>query len=185
MNVDQYQLDGQRIRLRQLRLDEITECYCKWMNNPEINRYLESRYRVWDRESLRDYVTSMEKDKNSYLFAVATIEDDQHIGNIKLGPVDWNHRRGSIGILIGDSRSHGKGFGGEAIMLLARFAFQELELNKVTASAYVVNRPSVRLFEKLNFATEGVRRGHAFCDNEFVDCIEFGLLRSEWLAQNG
>ena len=38
-------LSGQRLYLRAVRLSDVDEAYHRWMNDPEVTRFLESRFR--------------------------------------------------------------------------------------------------------------------------------------------
>src|SRR5205814_2669717 len=101
-------------------------------------------------------------------------DNDQHIGNIKLGPIHWIHRYAEIGLLIGEKSCWGQGYASEAIRLVTTYAFERLNLHKVTAGCYATNVGSVRAFEKAGFVREGVRPRHCFCEGTYVDLILLG-----------
>lgn len=172
-------LTGERIYLRPVRTSDVNETYCRWMNDPQTNRYLESRFSKHSIASLKAYVAEKEDDGQNAFFAIILKEGDRHIGNIKLGPVDEHHRSGDIGILIGEKDCRGKGYGAEAIRLIVRYAFERLGLHKVTAGCYAPNKGSIAAFQKAGFAIEGVRKSHCYCDGEYVDDILLGLVRPE------
>jgi RimJ/RimL family protein N-acetyltransferase len=77
----------------------------------------------------------------------------------------------------------GRGIGHRAIALVCRFAFQQLNLNRLTAGCYARNIGSARAFEKAGFKREGLLPAHWFCDGEYVDEILLGLSNSEWGAR--
>ncbi len=41
-----------------------------------------------------------------------------------------------------------------------------------------------RIAEKLGMKKEGCLRQHVFLDLEFVDVIQYGILKDEWIEQN-
>ena len=125
------------------------------------------------------FVRARAGDRNNVFLAIVAREGDRHIGNIKLGPIDWLHRTGDIGILIGERDCWGKGYAAEAIALLAEYAFGTLNLHKLTASCYEPNQGSTRAFTKAGFEIEGVRKQQFFCEGRYVDLVLLGRVRDE------
>ena len=169
-------IKGKRIILRELTLEDVTDRYVCWMNDPEITQYLESRFRSFSGEDLIGYIREKKSDPDSALFAICLLDTDVRIGNIKLGPVHWRHRLASIGILIGEKEHFGNGFATEAIGLLAEYGFRKLNLHKLTAGCYVKNIGARKAFEKNGFTVEGVRKDHVLFQGRFMDIIELGAI---------
>jgi len=169
-------LSGESIYLREVRLSDVNGDYYNWMNDPEITQYLESRFIPYSMNSLEEYVGGKRGSNDEIFLAVVRKENDKHIGNIKLGPINWIHRIGGIGILIGDKGSWRQGVGTEAIILVSQYAFNTLNLHKVTAGCYKVNKGAARAFEKAGFVVEGVRKRHCFCQGKYVDIVLLGRI---------
>jgi RimJ/RimL family protein N-acetyltransferase len=170
-------IEAERIYLRGVRLADVNDRYYQWMNDPDVTRYLETRFYPNSLESLRQYVSEKLGDRNSVFLAIVLKEDDRHIGNIKLGPIDWVHRVADIGLLIGEKACWGKGYATEAIDALCGYAFNVLNLHKVTAGAYDRNVGSVRAFLRTGFQEEGVRKAHYHLDGLYVNGILLGRVR--------
>ncbi|MFM8453782.1 MAG: hypothetical protein ACKOAD_02165 [Gammaproteobacteria bacterium] len=49
-------LKGADIYLQCLSSDDVNEDYVSWMNDKEINKYMETRYKSWSMEEIKDYV---------------------------------------------------------------------------------------------------------------------------------
>ena len=171
-------LDGARLRLRDLEPSDATDAYERWMNDPEVTRYLESRFGRHDRDSLRGYIETNRQADGVYAFAIELVDGDRHIGNIKLGSFEEPHRRADIGILIGERDCWGRGYATEAIALLTEWAFADLGLEKLTAAAYGPNTGSIRAFERAGFTVEAVRPRHYRAGDEFVDGVYLARLRA-------
>lgn len=171
-------LEGDRIYLRSVSPDDANEKYCRWMNDSSVNKYLESRFFPHSLETLRDYIKTKLGDTENPFFAIILKADDRHIGNIKLGPINTIHRLADIGIMIGEKDCWGKGYATEAIRLVADYAFNTLNLHKVTAGFYETNTQSLKAFIKAGFVQEGIRKSHCFCDGKYVDDIIVGLIKS-------
>jgi RimJ/RimL family protein N-acetyltransferase len=172
-------LEGERIYLRGICLSDVTASYERWMNDPDVMAYLESRFYPHSQGGLRDYVGNILNDKSNVFLAIVLREGDRHIGNIKLGPIDWIHRFADVGISIGEKDCWGKGYATEAIRLMVHYAFTKLNLHKLTAGCYDANRGSEKCFQKAGFSIEGRRKSHYFCEGSYVDAILLGILNLE------
>lgn len=172
-----YFLEGERIYLREVRPSDVNENYYRWMNAPEVTKYLESRFHPNSLESLREYVAGKLGDRENVFLAIVLKDGDRHIGNIKLGPINWIHRFADIGILVGEQDCWGKGYASEAIRLIAVYAFRTLNLHKLTAGCYEENQGSVKAFLKIGFVIEGVRKDYFYSDGAYTDHVLLGMIR--------
>lgn len=168
---DDLRIDGKRIYLRSVKVSDATEEYLHWLNSEEINQFLESRFLNFTINDIKEYIKKMADDENIIFLAIIRKDINKHIGNIKLGPIHWNHRLGDIGIMIGDKTSWGKGYASEAIGLLTNFAFNTLNLHKVTAGAYKNNIGSGKAFQNAGFYEEGVRKKHFSHKGRYIDVV--------------
>ena len=136
---------------------DVTLEYVNWLNDKEVNCYLESRFVSHTVSSTRDFVASILKSETELLMGIRSIELGKHIGNIKLGPISQHHGTAEIGLLIGDRSAWGKGFATEAIQMTIDIA-KHLGLRKITAGCYESNIGSKRAFEKAGFVIECIRK---------------------------
>jgi len=178
-------IEGERIYLREVRPSDVNENYYSWMNDPEVTRYLESRFYPNSMEGLHEYVASKLGDRDNVFLAIVLKEGDRHIGNIKLGPINWIHRLADVGILIGEKACWGKGYATEAIRLVANYAFRMLNLHKLTAGCYELNQGSAKAFQKAGFVIDGVRKQHHYCDAAYIDAVLLGMLKPKGDQDNG
>jgi [ribosomal protein S5]-alanine N-acetyltransferase len=171
-------IEGRRVYLRGVRTSDANEAYCNWMNDPEITQYLESRFYPSSLEKLREYIAEKQDDPHCVFLAIIIRESDEHIGNIKIGPINWFHRTAEVGIIVGKKQYWGQGYASEAITLLAEYAFGTLNLHKLTAGCYEPNHGSAKAFQKSGFVVEGVRPQHFHYKGKYVDGIMLGLLKA-------
>ena len=174
-------IENKRLLLRPVELADVTEQYQAWMNDPAVMQYTESRFQTHSLEQIRQYVESMQADTSSRFFAIINKESGKHIGNIKIGHIHPVHRHADVGIIIGDKASWGKGYATESLRLVAGYARESLKLHKLTAGIYANNIGSIQAFLKAGFAQEGRFARHWFCDGEYVDGLQMGLLLEETL----
>jgi RimJ/RimL family protein N-acetyltransferase len=166
-------IQGKKIYLRRLTEDDATQEYVGWMNDSEINQYLESRFYEQTIESTKAYIRSVTND-NNYQFGIFLNESGKHIGNIKIGSINHFHRYADIGFLIGDKSCWGRGIATEAIKLATDFAFNTLKLHKLWGGAYSPNIGSIKAFLKNGYQQEGAKKNQYLCHGQYVDDILFG-----------
>src|SRR3954447_25913603 len=95
-------LTGPRLCLREVRRSDVNENYYHWLNDPEVTRYLETRYVPRSLENIRAFVEHLDGNRDEVFLAICLKDGDRHIGNIKLGPINWVHRYSDISLLIGE-----------------------------------------------------------------------------------
>lgn len=156
----------------------VSQAYIDWLADPEINRYLESRFTAHDRASTEAYVASMLESERSLMLGIRSAKLDRHVGNIKLGPIDSHHSLGEIGIMIGDREAWGRGIASQAIAMLSEIAKEQLGLRRLTAGCYESNIGSRRAFERAGFVVEGVRPAHFLLDGKPEGLVLMGRLLS-------
>lgn len=176
-------ITGTHLYLREVRLNDVTDRYYAWLNDPAVNQYLETRFVPQSRDSIADFVKRMTGKQDEPFFAICTQDGDEHIGNIKIGPINWRHRHADVSLLIGEKRCWGKGYATEAIMLITRWGFEVLNLNKIEAGCYEQNEGSARAFEKCGYSREGLLRGHFYIGGRETNCIRLGLRAADYLER--
>lgn len=170
-------LGGQNIYLREVRPSDVTESYYRWMNDSAITQFLESRFYPNTMENLNEYVKTKQSDPNNLFLAIVTKENHCHIGNIKLGPINWIHRLAEVGVIVGEKDCWGKGYASEAISLVTKFAFDTLNLHKLIAGCYETNQASVKAFQKAGFHIEGIWKSQLYYQGGYVDNIVLAIFK--------
>lgn len=103
-----------------------------------------------------------------------------HIGNISLDRIDWVNRSAEFSVIIGEKDYWNKGYTTEAAKFLFHHAFNKLNLGRIWTGMAASNIGMIRVAEKLGMLEEGRRKSAVFLEGEYVDVIEFGILREEW-----
>lgn len=79
-----------------------------------------------------------------------------------------------------DERHAGNGYTPEAVVLVLRFAFEQLQLHRVQISILPRNTASRRVVEKLGLRDEGVAQGYLEINGVWEDHIRFAMTAEEW-----
>lgn len=173
-------LYGEGISLRQISLQDCTDTYVEWLNDLEVNQYLETRWCKQDLDSIRNFVMFHLNNDHSILFAIISDDTNRHIGNIKIGPIDKYHNHAAISYFIGDKSLWGKGIATKVIQLVCEFGFHELHLHRIEAGAYSAAIGSWKALEKNGFRREAVFREQVISGDKYMDVYRYGILETEY-----
>lgn len=171
---------GGVVLLRQIELDDCTDTYVEWLNDPDVNRYLETRWNEQTLDSVIKFVNLQRENDYSILFAVIYIKNGKHIGNIKIGSINDHYKHADISYFIGDKTYWNKGVVTEAINLVSEFGFKDLKLHRMEAGVYADAIGSWRALEKNGFIREATFRDKVVSDGKYMDIYRYGLLNSEF-----
>jgi RimJ/RimL family protein N-acetyltransferase len=180
MNADLFR--GELVRLTVEEPETLAPLESQWSADSEY-----SRLQDWDparRISVKNFQKYIEKhyeNEANYAFTIRTLADDRIIGDIGLDGIRWTHRDCFVGIGLGDRAFWGKGHGTDAMKIILRYAFTELNLHRVTLDVFEYNQRGVRSYEKAGFILEGRQRGPILREGRRWDVIYMGILREDWL----
>jgi RimJ/RimL family protein N-acetyltransferase len=129
---------------------------------------------------LVEWLRGLHRSSSDFIFGVRRLEDDAFLGFVHLDGILWTHGVCGLAYLIGNPEHRGRGYGYEAADLALAYAFQELNLHRVTVTTYAYNRASRAVAEKLGFQREGAFREFINRDGQRYDMELYGILRPEW-----
>lgn len=178
MIFDDVLFDGD-ITLRCIKLEDCTEEYAGWLNNKEINKYLECRFYKHTAESVKDFVSSILKSGNDYMFAI--LYKTRHIGNIKLGSINTFYSKADVGYVIGTPEYYGKGIATKCVQMVTNFGFEKLNLHRIYAGCFEKNIGSRRVLEKAGYTLEGILKKDlkVYEDSDYQDHYIFGIINDK------
>ncbi|WP_041075644.1 GNAT family N-acetyltransferase [Thermotoga caldifontis] len=105
-------------------------------------------------------------------------ENDQPVGFVSFD-VRWINRNAYITYyLVPEKR--GKGLGKAMVLEAVRFAFDTLNMNRITAEVYDYNDASIALLRSIGFELEGVMRKAKYHTGRYHDIHIYGLLRENF-----
>lgn len=178
---------GQLVRLSAFDPEEMSKAWSRWNRNSEYFRLLNSSGQAiqspkatlkWMEEEVAELSPA------SYFFGIRTLAEDKLIGELALDVVNWSGREAFVGLGIGETEYWGKGCGTDAMNVLLRFAFTEINLHRVTLSVFEYNPRAIRSYEKADFRHEGRVRRALNKEGRRWDVLYMGILREEWLERN-
>lgn len=171
-------LEGKKIKLVPLEKEHLPNSLL-WANDMSLNSKMLRVLPVTKVDQEKWYQIIVE-DPSKIVFAIKTLKEDKHIGNTGIYHIDWLHRRGEFWVLIAERNFWKHGIGEEVASLMQKYAFQNLNLNKLYLNVSVDNKEAVSLYKKLNFHQEGVLKEHYFIEGKYVDIITMAILRKNF-----
>lgn len=146
-------LQGRLIRLVPIELERHLNNYYRWLNDPEVSEHLLVEFPI-PMAVERDWVDKMVRNPNDVVFAIETL-GGRHLGTSAIHDINWRHGFATTGSFIGEAEERGKGYGTEAAILRARYAFHVLGLRQLHSSFLEGNTQSKRMQEKLGAVEVG------------------------------
>lgn len=172
---------GERVRLAALDADTYAEAAARWSRDSEYWRLAHptpAQPRLTKR--LKEELEREFESPNGMEFAIRTLADDRLIGSVGLWVGAQAHGEAWVGIHIGEREYWGKGYGTDAMRIVLRYAFTELNLHRVALSALATNARAIRSYEKAGFVVEGRGRHLARYEDKPWDEVYMGILGEEW-----
>ena len=180
--------EGKLVRLVMADYTEMARCFHTWRKDSEYMRLLDmwpatpfsaKKIEEWVKKDLE------ESRPNSVFFLIREKAENRLIGEIGLDGIRWNHGDTFVGIGIGERELWGKGYGTDAMRVMLRYAFTELNLHRVSLDVFEYNPRGIRSYEKAGFKVEGCHRGALNRDGRRWNEYFMGILRSEWEQSQG
>jgi len=173
-------LRGRRVRLSAMTEADL-ESVARWYEDPDFLRFYDSLPAYpKTAESLKEWLKERQEASDEFWFAVRSVPSGDLIGMVAIDGIEWSNRSGWLSIGIGDQSNWNQGFGREATELLVEFAFNELNLHRITLTVFRYNERAIALYEKIGFQHEGTFRDFGERDGKRYDMLLYGLLRPEW-----
>lgn len=187
MSIDTQLFEGKLVRLAPIDHEQDPEVEARWTHDLALSRALSRKPAMPQsvaqiKKKYEAIEKEVEEGKNLFHFTIRSKEDGRLIGFIRLEGIEWNHGTGWLKLAIGEARERGRGYGSEALQLMLRMAFNELNLYRLSALVGEDNPGALMFFKKHGFVEEVRRRKALMRDGKTWDVFHLGILQREWLA---
>jgi RimJ/RimL family protein N-acetyltransferase len=174
------QIKGKNLTLRAIEEGDL-ELLHKWANDPVTQDGIGELHFPSSMDFHKAWFQNLKNDRLNQRFVV----DVQEIGIIGISSIvniDWRNRHAWHGLVIGESGHRGKGHGIDAIMATMRYAFEELNLERLEGSMIEYNKLSISTYcgKRLGWKEEGRRRNYFFRKGRFWDQILVGVTKQDY-----
>ena len=170
-----------KIRLRAFEKEDL-DTIVKWVNTEAVTQYLSDSLiypisRADEAKWLESVTVTNHREK---VFAIETL-DKELVGSVGLHNINWVERKAELGIMIGEPRFWGQGYGSDAVREILRIAFEKMNLNRVYLRVFENNPRAIRVYEKCGFQKEGVLRQDHYFGRCYSDTFVMAILKQEYL----
>ena len=181
-------LKGDLVRLSAMDHDEIGKALSRYARDSELMRLMDSGpARLHSAKAASKFFEEMIKEESPAhnFFSIRALDDNRLLGDINLDVINnWGSRDSFVGLGIYERENWGKGYGTDAMKIILRFAFTEVNLRRVTLTVFEYNPRAIRSYEKAGFKLEGRLRKILLKDGQRWDMLYMGILYEDWKEMN-
>lgn len=181
-------LAGEKIILRPFE-DKDCEIMYEILNEPDLKKLTgsvssdkeaDAPPQPDEKEKIRQWYMTRNEQNNRLDLAVVYRECDQVIGEVVFNEYDEETDNVNFRVLLSEA-SCNKGVGTEAISMFIQYGMEELELHKISLEVYSFNPRAERVYQKVGFKLEGIKREEFLYNQEYFDIKIYGLLKADYL----
>lgn len=183
-------LSGRRVLLRPLVLSDfpawrdVRQANIDWLTRWEPQRLPGQPDTTRDRDAFAIRCSARQRERqlgSGYGFGIFV--GDSLVGEINLSAVQRGPFQSAyVGYWVAEGNA-GEGYVPEALVVLARFAFDDLHLHRIQIAVIPRNRPSRRVVEKLAIREEGIAQRYLEINGCWEDHVRYALTVEEWIER--
>jgi RimJ/RimL family protein N-acetyltransferase len=167
-------IKGKQLNLRPLQKSDAQDIY-ENANDPVIAKYT-TIPQPYTLQMAEEFILKAQKNlKVQESYELGIEHSGRIVGMMSLMHVNREDRNAEIGYWVGQ-RFHGRGIGSEALALM-------LELERIYARVFHPNETSAKLLERAGFKYEGRSRRTKCKNGEWMDDLNYAILRNEFPPQ--
>jgi [ribosomal protein S5]-alanine N-acetyltransferase len=171
----------ERLTLREFEDSDLAAVH-DYAQDSETVKYLE-----WGPNTLKETSVflneslAFQKEKPRITFDMAIISDSEHrlVGACSVTILDKKKKTAALGYVL-NSKFWGRGYATEAAQALARFAFEELGVDKLMATCDALNTSSESVMKKLSMEPEQRLYRDKFIKGMYRDTLVYSVNRATW-----
>ena len=158
--------------------DDELELIRAWRNAPAVRENMYTRHEISVEEHLAWWKKVQQSNTQKYFMYDI---DDTPLGVVGFMNIDLLNRNAFWAFYASPDAK--KGVGTKMEFLAIDYAFESLNLHKLSCEVLAFNTSVIKLHKKFGFSVEGILRDQHKKDDEFCDVYQLGLLNSEWCEQ--
>jgi RimJ/RimL family protein N-acetyltransferase len=182
---DHFIFESRELRLTPLQIEQDAPVMAQWSQDLEIARRLRSDRPARPlsvseaRKVFEAWLKEVETSNRNTLFALRPQEDDRLVGFLRIMGILWLHGTANFDLLLGNEEDRMR-YADEVLVLGLNYAFEELNLFRVSAQVPEYDVAGRALYDRARFTLEVRQRQAVFHEGRTWDRLQFGMLRPEW-----
>ncbi len=173
-------LETKRLLLKMPSL-ELASDLTKLLQDRDISKNLSKVPYPYRLEDAQNFIKSSQenffKENGEQEFGIFLKENGKIIGMSGLD-ISTRHNHATLGYWLGKAY-WGEGYATEVAQRMVAYGFDELKVHRIACAHFHTNPASGKVMQKAGFSYEGRRRGHFKCGSEYLDILDYGILRDE------
>tara|TARA_B110001454_G_C12623126_1_gene393677 strand:- start:329 stop:871 length:543 start_codon:yes stop_codon:yes gene_type:complete len=169
------------IILKELKEKDVSTKYVNWLNDPQIVKFTQQSGKTANYKNVIKYVKEKQKSKYEFFYGIFIKEKKignnklniVHVGNIKIGPINYLHEHAAISYLVGEKKFWRKGIASIAIKMVVKIAKKRFSLKKILSYVHEKNIASTKVLFNNNFILEAKLKRKIKYKNKRVDELIF------------
>lgn len=171
---------GKKVFLRAIEESDLPLLHT-WANDREIWSQLGGWKFPTNFKSQKRWFAGLSADQSNHRWVIELLDENLVIGTANLVNIDWKNRHASHGILIGDQNLRGKRYGTDTVLAVMRYAFDELNFERLDSDIIEYNAASLRLYlGSCGWKEEGRQRRWHYRGGRYWDRILIGVTRDDY-----
>lgn len=175
---------GKLVRLREYRSEDIPLAK-EYINSTEVRQYIEGNVPfLYTLHNEQQWYESLSPQEKTYTFAIEALESKEYIGGCGINEINYKNSIATVGIFIGNPEYLSKGYGTDAMKVLVKFIFEQMNINKIKLHVYDFNLRAQKSYEKVGFKREAVLKDELFRNGRYHDIIQLSMFKKDYFEQN-
>ena len=125
----------------------------------------------YTKDDITSWINYHNSQEDEAVFVIVDTDTGHVIGHAGIYKIDMRIRKAEYGILIGEKKARGKGYGTIITNTISEYGFKVLGLHKIKALVLKENRPSYYMFKKCGYEEEGVLKDENFKNDRYYDVV--------------
>jgi diamine N-acetyltransferase len=171
-------LKGEKITLRPLKITD-WEKTIQWRNDIVLKGLaIMHPFPITEMVEKQWYEDILRSKSTKVIYFTIIADNDIPVGFITLNDISYINKNCYLGIVIGDQKEQAKGYGIDTMNTIIKYAFNTLNLIKITVEVAAINGPALSLYKKLGFVEEGRLKNHYYNNGNYIDILIMSLFKN-------
>jgi len=155
----------------------------KWRNNPNYRKFFREFKEISEVDQMKWFDEIIQKSNHSIMFSIRSIKTNKLLGCCGLVYINWKDRNADLSLYIGDNDEYidNKGYAKESVLILLRYAFKDIGLNKVWTEIYEFDKKKLKLYKKFGFKKDGTLRQNYWYSGKWWNSYILSILKKEFI----
>lgn len=170
---------GKSVILAPITSKEINSRYLNWLNDPEINEFLEVRHKRQTLDDIINYINTLRAKEGCDVLAIFLKDTYKHVGNIGITDrLPGGHV--GMGAMIGDKRAQMAGVGAEALILFLEYMFNYEGVRRIFGGVLLANKKAQKFWGHLGFIKGKLIERYNISQKRFDNYYPYEILSGGW-----